>query len=1028
MSESILKALVQLFALIARAASNYEKNNAFLDSLLRQHLSPRLIENYKELYVDYLNYFSYNIPASTDNSVQNIELLTSQAEKVCFQIRKELHAVDRIVVVIKFLELVNEDNIVTSTEEAIIDTIFRGFSIHERDAKHLKCFVVKKNLNNIDPQKRITISKNSIGKNEVHNAISSEIEGRIDFLYLDSVDFFVAMYSGGEDLYLDGSPMPVNKPVIFEMGGIIRSKEANPIYFSDIFAIIHGQNQTHKITFEAENLTFRFRNSSNGIQTFSFSETKGQLIGIMGGSGVGKSTLLNLLTGKLKPLDGDVLINGHSIYTNRHSIQGLIGYVPQDDLLFENLTVFQNLYYNAKLCFSHFSEDQIQQTVKRVLYDLDLWEIKDLKVGTPLNKTISGGQRKRLNFGLEFMREPSILFVDEPTSGLSSSDSLNIMKLLKQQASNGRLIIVNIHQPSSKVFRLIDKLWVLDKGGYPIYAGNPTDAIVYFKTLSTQVNSTESGCPQCGTINPDQILELVEAKCIDEEGRQTVQRKKNPQEWYDHYRSKIQRNVNPQKIREPLPKNFFNIPNVQVQFQVFSARNLLSKLANKQYIFISLLEAPLLAFILAFFSKHVPGNSYVFADNKNFPSFLLMSIIVALFIGLTVSAEEIISDRKILERETFLNLSRFSYLNAKVLYLFGLSAIQMLLFVLVGNSILEIKGMMFSHWLILFSTACFANIVGLNLSAGLSSVVAIYISIPFVLVPQILLSGTIVQFDNLHPSLTKKIYVPVVGDLMVSRWAYEALAVEQFKNNTFQRNFFYHEQVASQAHFRTSFLIPRLQNTLDECVRLIHSDDVDIARLSKNLSLLQKELTKISKYDSLPPFEYLSRLKVKTFDEGIADEVKAYLIFVRLQFTSKLNNAREVKDSIYTRMVRNFGLDEMYTLRKENHNKALSDWVLNTNDVNKYLETPNEVIQKFEPIFMLPTHRWGRAHFYAPFKMFNNQYVDTLWFNLSVIWLGVVAFFISLQVNVIGKILNYFENLLFVRKENKRVAKNLKLN
>jgi amino acid transporter len=90
------------------------------------------------------------------------------------------------------------------------------------------------------------------------------------------------------------------------------------------------------------------------------------------------------------------------------------------------------------------------------------------------------------------------------------------------------------------------------------------------------------------------------------------------------------------------------------------------------------------------------------------------------------------------------------------------------MFVLVGNTVLEIQGMMLNYWLILFSTACFANMMGLNISAGLNSVVAIYITIPFILVPQILLSGTIVQFDNLHPSITRRIYVPVVGDLMVS--------------------------------------------------------------------------------------------------------------------------------------------------------------------------------------------------------------------------------------------------------------------
>jgi ABC transport system ATP-binding/permease protein len=231
----------------------------------------------------------------------------------------------------------------------------------------------------------------------------------------------------------------------------------------------------------AINIEYRYPLSQNGIRPFSFSEESGQLIGIMGVSGSGKSTLLNVLNGKLKPRKGKILINSNDIHRDAAKIEGQIGFVPQDDLLIEELSVYQNLYYNAKLCFGNLKEERISEIVEKVLKDLGLDEIRDLKVGNPLNKFISGGQRKRLNIGLELMREPSILFIDEPTSGLSSLDSDMVMALLKEQAVKGKLVIANIHQPSSDNFKLLDKLWVIDKGGYPIYTGNPLEAVVISK-------------------------------------------------------------------------------------------------------------------------------------------------------------------------------------------------------------------------------------------------------------------------------------------------------------------------------------------------------------------------------------------------------------------------------------------------------------------------------------------------------------------------------------------------------------------
>ncbi|RPH33835.1 MAG: ATP-binding cassette domain-containing protein [Bacteroidales bacterium] len=1040
MSESILNALMQLFALIANTSQVSAKGKKIVEAFLRQHLTRRIANEYLDLFESYADFFNRDISAYSKYEEMGRETLIEYVQKVCHQIRKGLPQSDRIVVLIKLLEYVIEDNKITTLEKDVVDTVSKCFNIDETEANNIEYFIFHNDCEEIDPSFLLIIESHPKIREDIleglwveqnmpewledsHKLYNESIAGRLTFLYIPSTGSFVMRYYGRTELYLDGKTITPGKAYIVEVGSIVKGPTVNSIYFSDLMSWLSKTKNRQKIVFAAENLDYTFRNSTNGIKNFSFSEESGQLIGIMGGSGVGKSTLLNLLTGKVKPKSGRVLINGHDIHIDKRTVEGIIGYVPQDDLLFEDLTVYQNLYYNAKLCFSNFTEFKVRQTVKRVLDDLDLWEIRDLRVGSPLNKMISGGQRKRLNFGLELMREPSILFVDEPTSGLSSSDSLMVMRLLKQQASNGRLVIVNIHQPSSKVFKLFDKLWVLDKGGYPIYQGNPVDAIVYFKTMSTQVNASESGCFQCGSINPDQILEIIEAKIVDEYGKQTNIRQKTPDEWNRLYNKNVQDQLKAKVHKDILPKNFFNIPNIEVQFKIFSIRNLLSKIGNKQYVLINLIEAPLLAFILAYFTKYTPGSEYILADNKNLPAYLFMSVVVSLFIGLTVSAEEIISDRKILERESFLNLSRFSYLNAKVFYLFALSALQMLMFVIIGNYVLEIHGLTFVFWLILFSTSCLANMMGLNISSGLNSIVSIYISIPFILVPQLLLSGTIVQFDNLHPSITKKVYVPLVGDIMSSRWAFEALAVEQFQNNQFEKLFFEQEMVMSESYFRTAFLIPRLQYKLEECNRWVDENRKSDQKFGSNLRIISNELKVLQKSTQLPPFDNIQMLNVSDFNEQISEETNGYLRYIKGHFTEISNNAGQKKDSIYSKLVDSLKTEGVFNLKKRNYNKALADWVLNTNEVTKFLETDSRIIQKHEPIFMLPDHPWGRAHFYAPMKFFNGQYVRTLWFNLAVIWLFSLMLFVTLQADVLRKLIDYFESIKLSRLLKKEIKK-----
>lgn len=341
----------------------------------------------------------------------------------------------------------------------------------------------------------------------------------------------------------------------------------------------------------------------------------------------------------------------------------------------------------------------------------------------------------------------------------------------------------------------------------------------------------------------------------------TVNRKVSPEKWYRLYRESIQPKVVEHEGKTALPQGKFRLPDVIKQLNVFTKRNLLSKLANRQYKLLNILEPVVLGLILSFFIKYSPGNKYIFASNRNIPAFIFMSVVVLLFLGLSVSAEEIIGDRRILERESFLNLSRFSYINSKVLYLFGLSAIQMLLFVGVSLTIIGVKGLTLKYWLVLFSSACFANMLGLIISSVMKSVVAIYITIPLLLVPQILLSGTVVDFDNLNSSLTRRVYVLVIGDVMTSRWAYEALAVTQYMDNRYEKNFFDAEMLLSRAAFCASFLIPRLQVKLEECLRLDDLDKDRSANISRHLRFIANEIEHLAKSDDVPRFELLEELK-----------------------------------------------------------------------------------------------------------------------------------------------------------------------
>ena len=1022
MRESVLLALIHIFAIVStiNPAGISSRGKKILRSYLRRYLNRELEEEYYSLFENNLEFYSNELKSVDKAELADDESLISfQITNICRQIKKGLFLEERMIVFLQLIEFAFEDGMISEQERTIIDIVSRTFNISKKEYDNAIAFMIGRSYDNVSPECILIIesdnpqlSGSGLYKNydKWRHIRIKGFKGHLVVMHLESTGTLIFTYDGSLVLYFKGRDIIACRPYLLERGVNIKGQGIDPIYYSKIFKKFVSRKFPEKIIFEGHNVEFQFKNSDNGLQKMNFRVESGNLIGIMGGSGVGKTTLLNLLHGKIKPSSGNIFINGYDINHDSDELKGLIGFVPQDDMLIEELTVYQNLYFNARLCFGDYNEEQLKNTVQKVLQDLDLSDIRDMQVGDIMNKKVSGGQRKRLNIGLELMREPVVLFIDEPTSGLSSFDSEKVMSLLRNQSLSGKLVFAIIHQPSSDIIKMFDRLWLLDKGGYMIYDGDPVEALVYFKTETSQANAAESECPNCGNVETDNILHIVEVKVIDNSGYPGKERQISPKEWYEKYKKKMMPVLGEKPEKSVIPPSNFRVPQKIDQIRTFIRRNITRKMADRQYMTINLLEAPLLAFILGYISKFSENGVYSFSTNKNYPIFLFMSVIVALFMGLTVSAEEIFRDRKILEREKFLDLSRLSYLISKINFLFALSAIQSLSFMLVANYILEVRGMLFQQWLILFSTACFGNLLGLNISAGMRSAVSIYILIPLILVPQLLLGGAMIKFDDLHQSISKKIYVPFIGDIMVTRWAYEALCVERFKTNSFEKPFFYYDMAVSQNDWNASFLVPALKLKVDNCLASDKNPDFKTS-VETDLKKINFHIKYLSNVSGIQPGPWISNLNYQDFDESIAKDTKKLLDSLRgsLRLHSRLITFK--RDSLYKLLETKIGEDQFVALRAANYNENLANYVLNRLSTNKIYDSDDRLIQKADPIFMPPGSKFGRAHFFAPYKQIGNLKIETLLFNMMAVWFMIGGLFVTLYYNILKRLIRFLESL-----------------
>ncbi|HQG76318.1 MAG TPA: ATP-binding cassette domain-containing protein [Bacteroidales bacterium] len=1019
MSETVIEALVRLFALISDIHDEntvISRKKELVRLFLERHLNKEMVTRYMMQFEIFLEqYYSESIERGTIRERKRVALNSIKILAICEKINTELYQKQKIYVIVQLLDFISYGEDITGTESEFVDTVASAFNIPDDEYANIRQFILQ-DVNNVrDKSKILTINNRKEAVHpEIRHLYDSNLSGNISFLLIPTTLTYIMRYKGLEDLYLNGQVIFPNQTYIFDQGSSIRGAGIKTVYYSEISGLIAETSRKFRISLEAINISFKFTDSQYGLHNLNFHGEGGNLIGIIGGSGVGKSTTLSILNGTLKPQSGEVLINGYNIYdeNDREALRGVIGYVPQDDLLIEELTVFQNIWFNARLCLNNLNESEITDAVNNILVDFDLQEIKDLKVGNPLKKVISGGQRKRINIALELLREPTILFVDEPTSGLSSVDSEVVMNLLKAQTHKGRLVVVNIHQPSSEIYKMFDRIMIIDRGGYQVFFGNPSKAITYFKTQTNHANPKEDQCIKCGNVNTDQILRIIEAKVVDEHGKMTRTRRVTPAEWAEKFVQSGAVSIRREDVKkQEIPRNNFNIPGIFKQSVIFLTRDILSKLADKQYILISLLGSPVLAFFLAYFTRSARGDIYHFSENDNIPAYLFMAVITSLFFGLMLSSEEIIKDRKILKREAFLNLSWFSYLNSKIMIMFILSAIQTLSFAIIGNAVLGIKGMTLSYWLVLFTTSCFGNILGLNISSVLNSVITVYIIIPFIIIPQLLFSGVLVKFDKLHiNSKSAHEFVPVIGDVMTARWSFEALAVKQFRDNRYERNFFVHDMAESQNNYYSSFLIDELNRELYVCNLYRDSSNYRNSVLN-SFERLRFHIGELSEISGISPGSWRDSISLELSGSSVEKKAAAYLATLKKYFTDRQKEARLARDTVSRSLLDRYGEEKMLEMRNNYENKQIKRIVLDADNLDKTYRLPGKIVQKADPGYMVAAARNGRAHFYAPCKRLGNLKIDTYFFNIMVIWLESIVLYFTLYTNIFRKLFTFIGSL-----------------
>ena len=526
------------------------------------------------------------------------------------------------------------------------------------------------------------------------------------------------------------------------------------------------------VSIEAVEVTVKTPDGTPLLNPVSLTVYPSELVALMGPAGAGKTTLLKALNGYSPPASGQVLFNGANLYRYYDLFRQQMGYVPQDDIVHSQLTVREALYFSAKLR-TDLSDAEIEKRIDRVLEDLGILDKKNSLIGSPEKKTLSGGQRKRVNIALELVTDTPVLFLDEPTSGLSSYDAEGVVDLLKRLAGDGKTIITTIHQPSISVFRKFDDLIMIsrDRGGIgalayfgPAYP----DSIKFFRSPKEK----PAGGDDTAALSPEMLLTGLA-------GAPTA-------EWCNRFG---QSEYHRQFVREragKIPEGAGQAAAVKRRFSFTQAlqlmrRNLILKVRDKAQLVILLLQAPLFALliVLIFGALREPPdlNAAHAADltaSKTFSELggaiaeiEFLMVVAAIWFGCNNAARDIVGEWTIYQRERMVNLKLAAYTMSKFAILTGLCLLQCVTLLGIVYFFCGLKGDFGETLGVLVLASLVGAALGLAISARSSTTESAIALLPVVLLPVLALGGGVRAVYKM-PAVAKTLSYAVP-----SQWAFQ---------------------------------------------------------------------------------------------------------------------------------------------------------------------------------------------------------------------------------------------------------------
>ncbi len=572
-------------------------------------------------------------------------------------------------------------------------------------------------------------------------------------------------------------------------------------------------------TLRARGLTRDFVRAGRVVDNIDFTLHRGEMACILGPSGSGKSTLLNMLAGHLSPSFGSIHYNDELLTPDAEDLRRHIALIPREDILDEAMTVGEHIYQASIARRPRLNHADRKRRVLAVLNFVGLGHLANRSVGRAGERTISDGERTRLNLGLDLTGTAEVFLIDEPISGLASGDAERVIQTLEGMAS-GRILLCTLHRPAQSILNRFRKVMVLDTHGQMAFWGSPREMVTYFRDAARELGlrvpyeATAAG-------GADYVFEVLEAPYR----RLGEHRNLSESIWQERFESHAYRYRSHERLanddagERPIPRSpRRRTPELWRLFRLWTLRTFLARVRSRLGLYAMLLEGPVLALLIAGTLRAATDSPYTFYKALHINEYLFLSLVLAMFFGLTDAACEILRDRPLLRRESNYKIFTTGYLVAKTLVLTGIAGVQCALYLLVGNWILGIHEMFWSHFIILLLTA----FVGISLSLVVSAFarserVALNI-VPLLLVPQILLAGALIRFEEMNefsPSVPEGILpeaidrglsnlrhrvayqdevthdistrpVPLIAEFCPLRYAFEMIFVAQSSDNLWE--------------------------------------------------------------------------------------------------------------------------------------------------------------------------------------------------------------------------------------------------